>query len=162
VLEDVSVQIGAIARLHSLLTAHGGCASPDLSHDLHEICAAFRLGIAGAINIQEDLQPDCLVAPDQILPLVQCVAEVVTNAVKHARTGDEAGAILVRCRRDDLGTLWIEVIDDGAGLPQGFDPDVDGGLGFRLIRAFGRQLHAVVEFNSTDRGVAFRLGLPGA
>src|ERR1035437_156768 len=43
VLEDVSVQIGAIARLHSLLTAHGGCASPDLSHDLHEICAAFRL-----------------------------------------------------------------------------------------------------------------------
>jgi two-component sensor histidine kinase len=162
VLEDVNVQIGAVARLHTLLTAHGRCASPDLSHDLHEICTALRLGIAGAIDIREDLQPDCLVAPDQILPLVRCVAEVVTNAVKHARSGDEAGAILVRCRKDDSGTLWIEVIDDGVGLPQGFDPEVDGGLGFRLIRAFGRQLHAIVAFNSSDRGLAFRLVLPGA
>jgi two-component sensor histidine kinase len=160
-LDDLAVRIAAVAHLHRLLTAQGRHAAPDLGQELHELCTAFRLGLVGAVEILEDLQAGCVVAGHQILPLLQTVAEVVTNAVKYAHPDGEAGAILVRCRKHDGGSVRVEVIDDGVGVPDGSDPQVDGGVGFRLVHALGRQLRASVAFESPGRGLAFRLELPG-
>jgi two-component sensor histidine kinase len=159
-LEGVGAQIDAVSRLHRRLAADGSRASADLGEHLHVICASFASGLSGAITLIEDLPFGCAVRSDQVLPLTQIVAEVVTNALKHAHPGGEAGAILVRCRKDDMGAALIEIIDDGAGLPETFNPQTDGGLGFRLLQALGRKLGALIAFESTKPGLRFRLTLP--
>jgi two-component sensor histidine kinase len=159
-LEGVGVQIDAVARLHRAMAADGPADRADLGAHLHEVCAPFLFGLSGAARLIEDFAPGCVVRPDQMLPLSQIVAEVVTNAVKHAHMGGEAGAVVARCRSDQTGAVTIEVIDDGEGLPEGFDPKTDGGLGFRLLRALGKQLGAALAFESTGRGLCFRLTLP--
>ena len=161
-LVGIDAQISAVARLHRSLAANGRRASVDLGENLHVACAPFKSGLSGAIKLLEDFSPGCIVRADQVLPLTQIVAEMVTNAVKHAHVGGEAGTLLVRCSKDDTGAIRVEVIDDGPGFPETFDPRIDGGLGLRLVRALGEQLGALVGFESTSHGLRFRRTLPPA
>ena len=57
--------------------------------------------------------PFGLVPENQTILLFQTIQELLTNVVKHAQS-DEATVSL----NQDMGTLWLEVRDNGAG----FDP----------------------------------------
>lgn len=158
-LDGLGVQLEAVARLHRALAVEGPTTTVDLSEHLHETCAPYRLGLSGEVDIIEDFAPRCLVRTDQVLALTQIFAEVLTNAVKYARPGG-AGMILARCRRGAAGDTVVEVIDDGPGLPKGFDVQSDGGLGFRLLRALGKQLGGAMLFDSAATGLRFQITLP--
>jgi two-component sensor histidine kinase len=161
-LDGVGAQIAAVAELHRALVSDDRLGSADLGERLHEVCAPFAGGLGGAARIVEDLAPGCIVGPDQILSLSQITAEIVTNALKHACDGAEAGPIVVRCRKDGPGDVRLEVIDSGGGFPAGFDPETDGGLGFRLVRGLSERLGARIAFESTASGVRFCLILTPA
>jgi PAS domain S-box-containing protein len=85
------------------------------------------------------------------------VEEAVVNAVRYAHPSGVAGIVKVACQRDSAGTLSIDVIDDGVGLPENFDPWKDGGSGFQIIRVLTARLGANLTFDSTSLG--FRLCL---
>lgn len=159
VLEGIGAQIEMVARLHRSLTTPGA-ASPDLGEHLREVCAPLVAALSGRVDFLADFQPGCVVPVDQVLPLTQIVAEALTNAIKHATRPEGRGAILASCRRDHRGALCIEVADNGGGFPDAFDPTIDGGLGFRVMRTLGKQLGADIEFDSRDSGVRFRMTLP--
>ena len=159
-LENVGAQVDAVGRLHRALATHGHHGSVDLSEHLRAICAPFASGLGGAVKLIQDIPAPCPVRADQVLPLSQIVSEVITNAFKYAHADGQAGVVLVRCRGGEGGAVQIEVMDDGPGLPAGFDPATDGGLGFRLIRSLGRQVGAAMAFKSTGLGLRFRLTLP--
>ena len=67
-------------------------------------------------------------------PLAMAVTELVQNAVEHGYK-DRPGPGLVEliARRDAQG-LHLEVSDDGAGLPAGFDPAASQRLGLQIVR----------------------------
>ena len=66
-------------------------------------------------------------------PLAMVLTELLQNAFEHGLTG--AGSTLeVTALRQD-GRLRILVVDDGHGLPPGFDPQSDGNLGLQIVRA---------------------------
>jgi len=67
---------------------------------------------------------------------------------------------MVGCHRDADESLFVEVADDGIGLPDGFDIAVDGGIGAKTIRLLARQIGADIEFDSSGIGVEFALRLP--
>jgi len=159
-LASVDAQIVAVAQLHRTLAARGRTASADLGEQLHATCAPFQSGLSGGAALTEAFEDGCRVGPDQVLPLTQIVAEVLTNALKHAGGPQGAGAIQVSCRRKADGALRIEVADNGPGLPPGFDPMSDGGLGFRLLRGLSRQLGARMAFETSPGGARFQLDLP--
>jgi two-component sensor histidine kinase len=117
--------------------------------------------LAGRIEVVEELATEADVQLDQILPITQIVTEVITNAIKHAYPAGAAGRIIVRSAKVDGGAIRVEVIDEGPGLPHGFDQNA-GSLGLRLIRSLAHQLNASIEFQSTGGGVQFRLTLPAA
>lgn len=160
ILASVDAQIQAVGQLHRALAAQGRRTSADLAEHLHTTCAPFMAGLSGPTTISEDFEAGCIVQADQALALTQIVAEVITNALKHAHGSDGDSAILVRCRKGALGGVLIEVIDNGPGLPEGFDPAVGGGLGFRLLRALSKQLGAITAFRTTPAGLQFQLALP--
>ena len=159
-LDGLGAQLEAVARLHRGLAIGGSTGAANLSEHLHATCAPYISGLSGGVDIIEDFEPECLVRTDQVLALTQIVAEVLTNAVKYAHPGGEVGTILARCRHGVADNVVIEVIDDGPGLPDGFDAASDGGLGFRLLRALGKQLGGAMRFDSAATGLRFQISLP--
>jgi two-component sensor histidine kinase len=86
------------------------------------------------------------VPADVATPLAVVLAELLQNAVEHAFPDGEpaeAGAgpapvppighVQVHLV-NDLSTLTLEVIDDGAGLPEGFDIEQTQSLGLSIVR----------------------------
>lgn len=159
-LGGIGAQIAAVAKLHRALAFEDLLGSTDLGEHLREVCAPLAGGLSGEVRIVEDLAPGCVVARDQIIPLSQIAAEVITNALKHASDSAEPGVVLVRCQKDADGHVRLEVNDDGEGFPPGFDPLTAGGLGFRLIRGLSQKLGAQITFESSTGGVRFSLTLP--
>jgi two-component sensor histidine kinase len=69
-------------------------------------------------------------------PLAVVLNELLQNAFDHAYPEEkelDRGQVVVRLERtgDELAVL---VIDDGAGLPDGFDLDRSTGLGLSIVR----------------------------
>jgi two-component sensor histidine kinase len=159
-LESVRSQIASIAHLHAALARQGPNASADLAERLRDVCASLAAILSNRMELIEDFLPGIQAPAALILPVTQIVAEVITNAIKHAARPGHIGIIMVRCRTDETGGILIEVVDDGPGLAEGVDPLTTRGLGFRLIRALGKQIGARIEFESTRHGLCFRLTLP--
>ena len=66
-------------------------------------------------------------------PLSMVLTELVQNAVEHAYPDGRAGRIEVRVERAE-DRLVVEVVDDGAGLPAGFDLQTSTRLGLQIVR----------------------------
>ncbi len=133
------------------------------------------------------------VPADVATPLAVVLAELLQNAVEHAFTdatwetgtpvaaeagssaptenGSEGpvrppGRIRVHLV-NDLATLTLEVIDNGSGLPEGFDIDATQSLGLSIVRDLVRsQLDGTITMrNRRDdhpgvRGTVVAIGLP--
>lgn len=162
VLDDVAARIGTVAQLHRLMSKAPRRNAVDLVDYLREICGnlATALSMNGELKVTGPAG-SCLVPPDQAVSLALVASELVTNAIKHCHPSGVAGRIEVHCDRDQDGALVLEVGDDGVGLPDGFDPAVDGGLGFRLVHSLVDQLCASVAFHDTGLGLVVRLKLTG-
>jgi two-component system, sensor histidine kinase PdtaS len=65
--------------------------------------------------------------------LAMVLTELVQNAVEHAYPSPASGDIDVTAAYDG-GTLVVQVVDEGAGLPDGFDLDSAPRLGLRIVR----------------------------
>lgn len=164
VLEEVATRIETVGELHRLLSdAPGrgeGDGGIDLGRFLAKLCSSLMetVSFAGDTTITHKDAGGCMVRPDQATPVALIVSELVTNALKYAHPTGVAGRILVSCR-PSAGGLVVEVIDDGVGLSEDFDPLGDGGLGFRVVRGLARQLGADLIYESTDIGLTVRLTL---
>ena len=66
-------------------------------------------------------------------PLSMVLTELVQNAVEHAYPQGQEGRIVVLAERQEA-SLAVEVIDDGAGLPDGFDLEASAQLGLQIVR----------------------------
>jgi two-component sensor histidine kinase len=136
--------------------------SLDLGESLQEICGIFVSSHPDGARVEADFSfaPDCRVWPGQAEPLVLAVRELVSNAIEHAHPTGVRGRLRVGCRQVAKGGVVIEVIDDGVGLPEGFDPAVDGGAGLRLVRVLCRGAGASLSFESTALGLIASIAVP--
>jgi two-component sensor histidine kinase len=131
------------------------------------------------------------VPADVATPLAVVLAELLQNAVEHAfpdteteveggggtgrQTGgttpvpaQSVGHIQVHLV-NDLNNLTLEVIDDGAGLPHGFDIDASESLGLSIVRDLVRsQLDGTItmrnrrDLHPGDPGTVVTIELPAA
>jgi len=82
------------------------------------------------------------------------ISELLMNAYKHAFIGKNKGPIKVdvTSKKD---TLYLQVSDDGVGLPENFTFD-SGSIGMNIIQTLSKQLHGNLEFSSRDnQGTSF-------
>jgi two-component sensor histidine kinase len=66
-------------------------------------------------------------------PLVLAVTELLHNAAEHAFPDGRPGSIELVAERDG-DDLVVRVRDNGQGLPDGFDPAAEEGLGLQIVR----------------------------
>lgn len=91
------------------------------------------------------------------------VAELMTNALKHAFVGRTTGRVTLHVVEDeshrDAGTFLLEVSDDGHGLPAGQEqPERSASLGWRMIRAMTRR-HGGQIVTTNDNGLKVSISL---
>ena len=97
------------------------------------------------------------------VPLGFIVNELITNSAKHA-----SGHVTVRIKSTSPGHHSLSVLDDGPGMPAGFDPAASKGLGMKIVLALVQQIGGELHVHAGDNGrgtrftVTFCAPLPAA
>lgn len=161
-LDDISARIEVTAKLHKSLALAANGDGVHLGNFVREIAEMIcSLCPTGRAELIFDCSSEGHIEPRDALHAGLITAELLTNAVKYAHPTGVTVNIQVRCETGRDGSFAVEVIDDGMGLPENFDPSTDGGLGFQLMRALANGLHAELEFDHDSLGVRARLVRPG-
>jgi two-component sensor histidine kinase len=165
VAEQLRESIGriiSIAVVHEFLS-HEETSIINIHEVSNRILAEVRTGVldhSRPIELRLEGTRSFAMPAQQATSCALIINELVQNAVEHAFVGLPGGSIVVRLAEQG-DSLYIEIQDDGRGLPQDFDPSRQAGLGmqivrslvredlkgeFELKRANGQGVHAVVSF----------------
>jgi len=163
-LQQMSLRIDAVSRLHRLLmnTTHGGTV--ELSTYLREIVDAVTCSLTDAehTKIVCSFAEQATVSAKQAAAIGLFVGEALVNSIKHAHPMDESGTIWISCKRAATASLLVEIIDDGAGTCADVDAPAPQkiGSGARLMRGIAHDLGAELAFIKGNPGQIVRLELP--
>jgi two-component sensor histidine kinase len=160
-MQAVASKIISVGYLHRRL-AQAPTGDLNLADYLieHSTTLISSLSLEDRVHIAHKLDSNCLIHADQAQALALIVSEILMNAVKHAHPTGIPIQMYFSCRRNADGSMALEIGDDGVGLPEEFDLDLDGGVGFRLIHSLADKLHAKLDIRSDDLGLSFHLRLP--
>jgi two-component sensor histidine kinase len=162
-LHEITSRIAVVGHMHRLLSTRPGADHAEFGPHLRELCRLFISSLVAPEQWEliETDTTDCPVSADCFLPLSLIVSEVVTNALRHAHPAGVPGKLVIGCRREQDGTVVIEVGDDGVGFPEGFEFAAGGEIGSRTIHVLAQQIDAEIAFESRATGLQFALRLPG-
>jgi two-component system, sensor histidine kinase PdtaS len=163
-LQQISLRIDAVGRLHRLLTNVDDNGNVVLSAYLRQIADAAILSLANtrSLEILLKLEDDIVMSAKRAAQIGLLVGEALTNSIKHARPSGEPGTVWITCNRRDTDRVVVEIIDNGMGLPADLLPmqAMGSGLGMRLMRGLARDLQGELSFIDVDPGHVVRLTLP--
>lgn len=150
-LDAAAARVDAIGELHRTISSEAPLTCAAYIRRIGE--AVGRIGPTGSVaTLRYDLANDLSLDPSRLAALGMLTSEALINALKYAHPAGVAGAIMVSCRK--IGAECVLVIeDDGVGLPDGFNPATDGGLGLRTMRQLALQLKARMNHRSTPLGL---------
>jgi two-component system, sensor histidine kinase PdtaS len=111
-----------------------------LCEDLSNLLCEDQLGCTVVVEGEE-----VEISTAFAIPLGFVVNELITNAVKYAK-----GRIAVRIEGGP--STAVSVVDDGPGLPAGFDPTQSKGLGMKIVLSLVKQIGGELQFSSGDNG----------
>ncbi|HEY2033971.1 MAG TPA: sensor histidine kinase [Rhizomicrobium sp.] len=161
ILQDLAGKILSVSHLHRKLADAPHQDEIDIAAYLVESCSAVMssLSLCNRAGIAYGLGEKCFVSPEKAQTIALIVNEIVMNAIKHAHPSGLPTQIYVGCGRDAKGRSFVEIYDDGVGLPENFNEKKDGGVGFKLIRALTKQIGADLTIESSSLGLLFRIAL---
>ena len=97
---------------------------------------------------------------DQAVPCGLVINELVTNALKYAFPGRRPGRIDIVVRDNGHNRIELTVVDNGVGLPRGFDIHDTDTLGLSLaVSLVELQLGGDISFETGD-GTRFMISFP--
>jgi len=160
--DGVAARIATIGQLYRILATLPAEGTIPLQDYLKELCANLITAYSSEqqrMTIEHHGSP-CPVLARHVQPLTLIVCEILTNALKYAHPAGAPARMTVACDSRPDGTLVVSVSDDGVGLPEGFDPMKDGGIGFQIIRALTSEIGATLDVRSDALGVTFTMAVP--
>jgi len=159
-LEDATLRVAAIARVHEQLYQSSDIERFDVGRYIEAICRDLGASFSQC-EILVQAQPGIVISVDRAISSALIVNELVSNAAKHAYLGDGPGRIWVNvATTSDGGQLSISVRDEGTGLPDDFEIGKGKGLGTRMIHSLAAQLDATLAVVPHRPGAEFILTAP--
>jgi signal transduction histidine kinase len=95
----------------------------------------------GTLDVEVEIDPDVLLAPDEEIEVFRIVQEGLANAKRHAGAGQAEVAILQRG-----GRRIVRVSDNGTGIK---DEDPGAGQGLRNMRSRAASIQGVLSLRSS-------------
>jgi two-component sensor histidine kinase len=120
---------------------------------IHSLYHSYRIS-EDNIALELEIAPLTLDV-DTVIPLGLIVNELITNALKYAFPDHQRGTIGVLLAETG-DTLTLQVRDDGVGMDYHQIETVGSSFGYRLIKAFQKQLKAHLDVRN-DGGTSVRL-----
>ncbi len=158
-LSETQARIQAIAGVHRHLYTSDDVRSVNVGDYLRGLMADVEttmIADGGASRLLLEAE-DFHLPTEKVASLGVIVTELVTNALKYAYAGREAGEVRVALARVE-NAVHLTVADDGigwsgTGAPQGT------GLGSRIIKAMAHSLEAQVAYEAAG-GTQVRVIFP--
>ena len=162
--DGIAARIATIGQLHRTLATVPAEGTVPLQDYLKEVCANLVTAFSSEQQrlIIEHRGGPCHALTRHVQPLILIVCEILTNSLKYAHPAGAPAHMCVVCDGGADGTLMLSVSDDGVGLPEGFNPLKDGGIGFQVIRALISEMGASLDVQSDSLGVTFTIAVPEA
>jgi two-component sensor histidine kinase len=158
-LEDATLRVGAIARVHEQLYQSADVERFDVGRYIEAICKDLGASF-GQCEIHVQAQPGIIISTDRAISSALIVNELVSNAAKHAYQGQGAGNVWVNIATTGVDSFSIAIRDEGDGLPEDFQFGKGKGLGARMVRALTEQLNATLNVVAHNPGVEFVVTAP--
>jgi two-component sensor histidine kinase len=153
-LTTAANRVLAVARAHRhFSTDETADHAPVLAY-LRRLCGELSGLLTTDIRVEGS---EASVPTSQILPIGLLVNELATNAKKHG-----AGPIHITFTTGADGQYELCVLDEGKGLPEGFNLDHGSGLGMKVVNALVQQLggRLSASANPAGRGACFTVAFP--
>lgn len=141
-------RVGMIARLHQRLHQHDGAPTISFKKYLKELCQDLSAMVPagrGAVQLVVEDGAEIDLSTAIGIPLGFIVSELLTNAIKYGN-----GGIVVTLEAAELTSYTLSVSNDGAALPEGFDPGAGKGLGMKIIKSFVERIGGELRFGRND------------
>ncbi|MGI9146347.1 MAG: sensor histidine kinase, partial [Chloroflexota bacterium] len=139
-LRETVGRIISVAVVHEFLS-HEETSVINIHEVANRILAEVRNGVLDHTRPialrREGLRTFSLPA-QQATSCALIINELVQNAVEHGFVVLAGGSIVIRLAEQD-DSLYIEIQDDGRGLPRDFDFYGQGGLGLQIVRSLVRE-----------------------
>jgi two-component sensor histidine kinase len=158
-LENATLRVGAIARVHEQLYQSSDIERFDVGRYIEAISKDLAASFPQCM-IDVEAQPGIIVSTDRAISLALILAELVSNAAKHAYRSDGDRRVWVTLADNGEGSLALSVRDEGGGLPDGFQIGASKGLGTRMIQSLAEQLDATLAVVRRKPGAEFLLTAP--
>lgn len=149
-LEEAGRRLDTMARVHRRL--HDPRSGDDFGSHVEALCrdmlaAAGVPGIDCRVTVQAAPQ-----SPERLLALALLIVEALTNSLKHAFAGRGGGTVTIELNPvpGRPGQLHLLVMDDGIGLPDGFDVQQLPSLGWKIIQSLAGQLSGDLSHGPAD------------
>jgi two-component sensor histidine kinase len=109
-------------------------------------------GVTGRISLKVVADP-LLVGPDVSVPLGLIATELLANTLEHGFPGESSGHIGVSLgAKQEEGRALLQILDNGLGLPDGFDIEEARSLGLSIARQFAKQLGGTLVMERRPEG----------
>lgn len=148
---DTQSKIMSIASVHELIYQNESFSEIRVDQyirKIHEQLKSMYPRESKSITYSTKLDPIKLII-EQAIPLALIINEVLTNTLKHAFDDDMDGSIEI-ILKEHMGTVNLEIMDNGKGLPEDFIIEDSDSLGFTLIKQFTKQLEGTFELRNTE------------
>jgi PAS domain S-box-containing protein len=152
-------RLGAMARVHDLLSKSESSQKVKLSRYIHDLCGALKpiTETESGIELAVKTEAGTLVHADVAIPLGIIATELITNSVKYAFPPPASGIITVTTRCVGSDEVEIVVSDNGKGMGE----SRDGSLGFGLIETLVRKIGGEMTVQSA-KGVTVTILFPNS
>ncbi len=158
-LEEAVRRVGSIAIVHETLSE---AADEEVGFDeiadrlcrmVTEVSATgdrVRVVRSGSFGV---------LSSDAATAMAMVLTEVLQNAVEHGYAEDQSGRIEISVGRL-VGRMEVAVVDDGRGLPPGFELDTSTSLGLSIVRTLVEsELGGRLSVVAAPSGVGTRVSL---
>ncbi|MBD3167941.1 MAG: PAS domain S-box protein [candidate division Zixibacteria bacterium] len=160
VFRDSQARIKSIGLIHEQLYRESDLSRINFRKYIEELIYSLHASFGirfGKIELEIETN-DVSLSLEQSIPCGMIVNEIVSNSLKHAFPGDRKGKIKIYF--ESKGNLcYLNISDDGVGLPEGFELELQNTMGMQLIILLTKQLKGEVE-HINENGTRFKIEFP--
>ena len=151
-------RIASMAMVHEMLYSSSNLKEIDLCEYSSRLIELLERSYTESGGMDVSLACETVrCSLETAIPFGLLLAELVTNAFKHASGRDSAAVSVILATEN--GFARLSVSDNGPGLPPDFEPSQTRGLGLQLVLALTAQMEGTLTWESKS-GALFKVEFP--